>query len=224
MNLQEQILRIKQVMGILSEDDNMIPCGNPKYSNTNMDFKRPSLDLKKLVDVGAVFVTLAIDGDSKSKTYKKRLEGEGNSIITLYNYECDDNDGWIRYSVDNYSVEPTEMDQSLLDTTYEGKYEQIYWSLNKLGYNVDDFIKDKSTDVIKEGYVDFPIDDDIRLEVWEDDDKIELNSLVLPPDMRSSGKGTEIMNMVIDYANSKGKSIYLTPDVSFGGTSIMSFR
>ena len=48
-----------------------------------------------------------------------------------------------------------------------------------------------------EGYVNFPIDDDIALEVWEDKDKIELSTIVIPK-----------------------RLIYLTPDTSFGGTSI----
>ena len=71
-----------------------------------------------------------------------------------------------------------------------------------------------------EGFVNFPIDDEITLEVWEDKNKLELSSIVIPKELRGEGKGTEIMNMVINYADEVNKPIYLTPDTSFGGTSI----
>ena len=73
---------------------------------------------------------------------------------------------------------------------------------------------------LMEGYVSFPVDKDIILEVWEDDNKLELNNVVIPKELRGQGMGTKIMNMVIDYSNQVNKPIYLTPDVSFGGTSI----
>ena len=71
-----------------------------------------------------------------------------------------------------------------------------------------------------EGFVPFPVDEDIALEVWEDKDKLELTTIVIPKHLRGEGKGTEIMNMVIKYSNEVNKPIYLTPDTSFGGTSI----
>jgi predicted GNAT family N-acyltransferase len=72
---------------------------------------------------------------------------------------------------------------------------------------------------ISEHYVKFPIDDDIVLEVWEDDNKLELSSIVIPKEYRKMGKGSEIMDMVCSYADNVNKPIYLTPDTSFGGTS-----
>ena len=71
-----------------------------------------------------------------------------------------------------------------------------------------------------EEYIDFPVDEDIALEVWEQDDLLELTTLVLPKHMRGQGKGTEIMNMVCDYADQVNKPLYLTPSTSYGGTSI----
>jgi GNAT superfamily N-acetyltransferase len=71
-----------------------------------------------------------------------------------------------------------------------------------------------------EGFVNFPIDDEITLEVWEDKNKLELSSIVIPKEYRGQGKGTEIMNMVINYADKVNKPLYLTPDTNFGGTSI----
>jgi GNAT superfamily N-acetyltransferase len=71
-----------------------------------------------------------------------------------------------------------------------------------------------------EGFVTFPIDDEISLEVWEDKNKLELSSIVIPKEYRGQGKGTEIVNMVINYADKVNKPLYLTPDTNFGGTSI----
>ena len=71
-----------------------------------------------------------------------------------------------------------------------------------------------------EGYVTFPIEEEITLEVWEDNNKLELSSIVIPKEYRGQGKGTEIINMVIDYADKVNKPLYLTPDTNFGGTSV----
>jgi hypothetical protein len=73
---------------------------------------------------------------------------------------------------------------------------------------------------LTESYVTFPVDEDISLEVWEDNNKLELSSIVIPKHLRGQGKGTEIMNMVINYADKVNKPLYLTPDTNFGGTSI----
>lgn len=73
---------------------------------------------------------------------------------------------------------------------------------------------------LMEGYVNFPVDDDVSLEVWEDDKKIELLSIVLPYELRNKGTGGEIMVMVCNYADGKGKPIYLTPSKDFGATSV----
>jgi len=69
-------------------------------------------------------------------------------------------------------------------------------------------------------FVDFPIDDNISLEVWEDKDRLEVASIVVPRNLRGQGIGTKIMTMVTDYADEKEKPIYLTADTSFGGTSV----
>lgn len=81
-------------------------------------------------------------------------------------------------------------------------------------------ITEEQYNKLMEGYINFPIDEDIALEVWEDKDKIELSTIVIPKHLRGKGKGTEIMNMIINYSDNVNKPIYLTPDTSFGGTSI----
>lgn len=73
---------------------------------------------------------------------------------------------------------------------------------------------------LMEGFVDIPVDEDITLELWEDKDRLELSTIVIPKHLRGQGKGTEIMNKVIEYSEQVNKPIYLTPDTSFGGTSI----
>jgi hypothetical protein len=73
---------------------------------------------------------------------------------------------------------------------------------------------------LMEGFVNFPVDEDINLEVWEDNNKLELTTIVIPKSLRGEGKGTEIMNMVCRYADEVNKPIYLTPDTGYGATSI----
>jgi GNAT superfamily N-acetyltransferase len=77
--------------------------------------------------------------------------------------------------------------------------------------------------LIQEKYIDFPINDidpEITLEVWEEDDKMVLDTIVIPKESRKQGIGTRIMRMVCDYADNAQKPIYLTPSTSFGGTSV----
>ena len=136
----------KDIRKVFSHMENGDPCKDKRFSNMNMEFERSKLDINKLVSVGALFVTKSVGGDPKDKeTYKKVIEGQGNSIISLLNYECDSPDGWIRYAVDNHRTEPTPQDQNLLDNTYEGKYNQILWSLEKLGIDIKDVMVSHST-------------------------------------------------------------------------------
>lgn len=142
MNLNENILRVKELMGlVMEEEDNL--CQNPKFSNFNEEFEHPDFDLNKLVDVGAVFITKAVGGDPNDvETYKKEIPGQGHSLLTLLNKKCDSPDGWITFAIEQYQTEPTEEDQSHLDFgTYEGKYEQIYWSLSYLNVRIEDVLK-----------------------------------------------------------------------------------
>jgi GNAT superfamily N-acetyltransferase len=81
-------------------------------------------------------------------------------------------------------------------------------------------ITESQLKLIEGRYIDFPVDSDISLEVWEDIDRLDLDSIVIPKSLRGQGIGTKIMNMVIDYSNSVNKPIYLTPSTSFGATSI----
>lgn len=70
-------------------------------------------------------------------------------------------------------------------------------------------------------FVDLPlIDDDIRLELWEDNDKLELITIIIPKELRGEGYGTKIMFDVVNYADLVNKPIFLTPSTSYGATSV----
>lgn len=63
-------------------------------------------------------------------------------------------------------------------------------------------------------------DENVRLELWEDNDKLELLAIVIPKDLRGQGYGSKLMEKIITYADSVNKPIYLTPDKSYGATSV----
>jgi ribosomal protein S18 acetylase RimI-like enzyme len=69
-------------------------------------------------------------------------------------------------------------------------------------------------------YIDFPVDSDIALEVWEDDTKLTLDTIVIPKSFRNQGMGTKIMEMVCEYADEVNKPLFLTPSTSYGATSV----
>lgn len=51
----------------------------------------------------------------------------------------------------------------------------------------------------------------ITLYIFEKDDMIILDSLIVPPDQRKQGLGTQIMQELINYADTVGKRIELSP-------------
>lgn len=63
------------------------------------------------------------------------------------------------------------------------------------------------------------VDEDVSLEVWDNGDYLELQTIIIPKENRKKGLGTEIIQKLIHYANDVKKDIYLTPDTTFGGTS-----
>jgi len=58
---------------------------------------------------------------------------------------------------------------------------------------------------------------DFKIGISETADNIVLDKIVVPDEMRGSGKGTEFMSDLIADADRKGKSIGLTPSSDFGG-------
>jgi len=60
----------------------------------------------------------------------------------------------------------------------------------------------------------------IKLFVSEGNDHLSLMQIVVPPEMRDQGIGTELMNELVALGNRLGKRIVLTPDTTYGGTSV----
>jgi hypothetical protein len=144
MNLQEQISRIKEIMSIdpsekvydYQEGRNTVP-------------ERLPFDINKLVNSGVVFVTPAIDGDTDSKTYKEWLEGTGSHLITLFNVIKSSKDGWIRKAITK-RASTKGWKSNFVNNIYDGKYNQILWSLEKLGIDPMDMLIDGETGEINE--------------------------------------------------------------------------
>jgi len=68
-------------------------------------------------------------------------------------------------------------------------------------------------------YVNLPVNDDVKIDLWDSGDRLDLESIVIPKELRGQGYGTEIMKMITKLSDQEQKPIYLTPDTSFGGTS-----
>lgn len=60
----------------------------------------------------------------------------------------------------------------------------------------------------------------IVLDLWDNDDHLELGKIEVPKKLRGSGVGTEAMERIIAFADAKGKDIRLTPSKDFGATSV----
>jgi len=74
--------------------------------------------------------------------------------------------------------------------------------------------------IMEGNYVNLPIDNDIKLELWEDHNKLTLDTIIIPKHLRNQGMGTKIMNMITNYADSVNKPLFLTPSTSYGATSV----
>ena len=59
----------------------------------------------------------------------------------------------------------------------------------------------------------------IDLDLYDNGKYLELSRIVIPKEKRGGGIGSEIMDQINDFADSKGLKIYLTPSKDFGATS-----
>ena len=100
--------------------------------NRNESTERLPFDVNKLIDAGAVFVTPAIDGDPNSKHYKKFLNRRHTHLITLYNLKHTTPDSWIHKAVTRFASPKHWDNKDFANNLYDGKYNQILWSLDKL--------------------------------------------------------------------------------------------
>ena len=100
---------------------------------------RYNFDADKLVNAGAIFITPAMDGDPDSPTYKEWLDEDSSHLITLYNVEHSSPDSWIRKAITKKSNTSGWRD-NFIGKLYDGKYNQILWSLDKLGIDPNDMV------------------------------------------------------------------------------------
>ena len=141
MNLQENIHRIKEVMGVPKRVYDY-----EQGRNTVPD--RLPLDVLKLIDAGVLFITPAIDGDPKSPTYKEWLDESGSHIITLHNIDHSSADSWINKAVTK-QADPTPLHtKDFTQDLYDGKYNQILWGLEKLGIDPNTMLFDETNDTM----------------------------------------------------------------------------
>lgn len=109
---------------------------------------RLPFDIEKLLNYGIVFVTPAIDGDPDSPTYKEFTGEDYSHLITLYNLIHSSPEGWVRKAITKRGdVLPWK--DKFWEKIYDGKYNQILWSLNYLSIDPKDML------------VEYPIDEEL---------------------------------------------------------------
>ena len=138
MNLQQTIRRILR-------EDSRVYDYDPDRNTVPFD-ERLTFDVDKLLRVGAVFITPAIDGDPKSKTYKKWLDEPYVHLITLKNVIETEPDSWIHKAISKKG-NPESYRKDFVYKFYDGKYNQILWSLEKLGIDPNEMIEDKDNSI-----------------------------------------------------------------------------
>jgi predicted GNAT family N-acyltransferase len=60
-------------------------------------------------------------------------------------------------------------------------------------------------------------DELIALDVYEDTKSLKLSRIIIKPEFRGGGVGTDIMTELVNYADKNKKIITLTPSSDFGG-------
>ena len=109
---------------------------------------RLPFDIEKLLNAGVVFLTPAIDGDPDSPTYKEFTGEDYSHLITLHNLIHSSPEGWIRKAITKRGdVLPWK--DKFWEKIYDGKYNQILWSLDYLGIDPNDML------------VEYPIDEEL---------------------------------------------------------------
>ena len=118
MNLQENILRIKEMMG--------------------MDNSRLTFDIQKLVDDGIIFVTEP--GDGQGGVTKPNWEGDC-SVITLPNLTDEELElnSWRKEAIDRPFIECIPYVQYTQTNWDEEKYQQVIDSIKMKGEEIDNY-------------------------------------------------------------------------------------
>ena len=108
---------------------------------------RLDFDTQKLIDCGAIVICKGMNGDPESPDYKKHLDDGSTNLITLYNIKHaikNNPDSWILEAIKHpITIAPIGWKDMSLET-YDGKYNQILWSLKKLGIPYKEMLKHNS--------------------------------------------------------------------------------
>ena len=109
----------------------------------NEAHERLPFDVNKLINAGAVFITPAIEGDSSSKNYKKFLKRPYTHLITLHNLKHSSPDSWVQTAVTRFASPKHWEGKDFSKNLYDGKYNQILWSLDELGIPYESMLIDE---------------------------------------------------------------------------------
>ena len=109
----------------------------------NEAHERLPFDVNKLINAGAVFITPAIEGDSSSKNYKKFLKRPYTHLITLHNLKHSNPDSWVHTAVTRFASPKHWEGKDFSNNLYDGKYNQILWSLDELGIPYESMLIDE---------------------------------------------------------------------------------
>ena len=112
---------------------------DPNRNTVPME-ERYLFDVTKLINAGAAFITPAIDGDPESPTYKEWLDSPSVHFITLKNVTDSSEDGWIHKAITKKADPSAFHRKDFVYDIYDGKYNQILWSLEKLGIDPSNMI------------------------------------------------------------------------------------
>ena len=112
--------------------------------------ERLPFDVNKLIDAGAIFITPSIDGKPTSKNYKKFLKSKHTHLITLYNLKHSSPDSWVHTAVTRFAPPKHWEGEDFSKNLYDGKYNQILWSLNELGIPYESMLIDEVDENINE--------------------------------------------------------------------------
>ena len=118
-------------MGLITESDDEVVYDYVKGRDTVPN--RIPFDVQKLLNVGAIFITPAIDGDKNSETYKEWTNEPHTHLITLHNLLNSSPDSWIHKAVTKKGDSSQWAGKDFSKNLYDGKYNQILWSLKELG-------------------------------------------------------------------------------------------
>jgi hypothetical protein len=114
--------------------------------------ERLPFDVNKLIDAAAIFITPSIDGKPTSKNYKKFLKAKHTHLITLYNLKHSSPDSWVHTAVTRFAPPTHWDDENFSNNLYDGKYNQILWSLDELGIPYESMLIDE-VDESKKKYI-----------------------------------------------------------------------